>query len=100
MTERPPDAHRALREQLGVYALGHGTADERAVQRAWARAQAELDALLAAPAPTEQRRAELRDGWAGQYASTVGRGRTSQHVQSSRADVRAALRTSWKTSPP
>ncbi len=75
-------------------------ADERAVQRAWKRAQAELDALLAAPAPTEQRRAELRDGWAGQYASTVGRGRTSQHVQSSRADVRAALRTSWKTSPP
>lgn len=75
-------------------------ADERAVQRAWKRAQAELDALLAAPAPTAQRRAELRDGWAGQYASTVGRGRTSQHVQSSRADVRAALRTSWKTSPP
>ena len=34
MSDQPRDAHRGLREQLGVYALGHGTADERAAVRA------------------------------------------------------------------
>ncbi|WP_222195491.1 anti-sigma factor family protein [Modestobacter italicus] len=34
MTDQPRDAHRRLREQLGVYALGHGTPEERAAVRA------------------------------------------------------------------
>ncbi|GAA4337167.1 hypothetical protein GCM10023162_39290 [Klenkia terrae] len=42
--------HRELREQLGVYALGHGTADERAAVRAHldgcAACRAELAALV------------------------------------------------------
>jgi anti-sigma factor RsiW len=31
---QPDAAHRSVREQLGVYALGHGSADERAAVRA------------------------------------------------------------------
>lgn len=50
MSERPTDAHRSLREQLGVYALGHGTADERAAVAAHldgcAACRSELAALL------------------------------------------------------
>ncbi len=50
MNDEPGGAHRELREQLGVYALGHGTPDERAAVRAHldgcAACRAELAALV------------------------------------------------------
>ncbi|MGY1712447.1 anti-sigma factor family protein [Geodermatophilus sp. SYSU D00758] len=50
MSELPREEHRALREQLGVYALGHGTPEERAAVRAHldgcAGCRAELAPLL------------------------------------------------------
>ncbi|MCF6736112.1 anti-sigma factor [Blastococcus sp. KM273129] len=57
----PRQTHRELREQLGVFALGHGDAEERATVRSHlnkcAACRAELDelakvvALLAAVSP-------------------------------------------------
>jgi anti-sigma factor RsiW len=57
----PRETHRELREQLGVFALGHGDAEERATVRSHlnkcAACRAELDeltkvvALLAAVSP-------------------------------------------------
>lgn len=61
MRYSPRESHRELREQLGVFALGHGDAEERATIR-WhldgcAACRAELEelarvvALLAAVSP-------------------------------------------------
>jgi Putative zinc-finger len=58
VSERPTEAHRALRERLGVYALGHGTADERAAVRAHLDGCAACRAELAALTPLAAR---LRD---------------------------------------
>ena len=61
MTYSPPESHRELLEQLGVLALGHGDAEERAAVRSHllgcAACRAELEelekvvALLAAVNP-------------------------------------------------
>ncbi|CAB4899132.1 MAG: anti-sigma factor [Actinobacteria bacterium] len=51
--------HRELREQLGVYALGHGTADERAAVRAHVDGCAACRAELAALAPLRARLADV-----------------------------------------
>ena len=55
MSERPTAGHQALREQLGVYALGHGTADERAAVRAHLDGCAACRAELAALTPLATR---------------------------------------------
>ncbi len=47
--------HRELREQLGVYALGHGTPDERAAVRAHLDGCAQCRAELASLAPLRDR---------------------------------------------
>ena len=47
----PLDAHRSLREQLGVYALGHGTSEERSAVRAHLDGCAGCRAELAALTP-------------------------------------------------
>lgn len=59
MNERPADGHRALRERLGVYALGHGTADERAAVRAHLDGCAACRAELAALAPLAARLSDV-----------------------------------------
>jgi hypothetical protein len=59
VSERPTDAHRSLREQLGVYALGHGTADERAAVRAHLDGCAACRSELAALAPLATRLAAV-----------------------------------------
>ena len=59
MNERPTDAHRSLREQLGVYALGHGTAEERAAVRAHLDGCAACRSELAALAPLATRLADV-----------------------------------------
>ena len=51
--------HRELREQLGVYALGHGTADERAAVHAHLDGCAACRAELAALAPLRGRLADV-----------------------------------------
>jgi anti-sigma factor RsiW len=51
--------HRELREQLGVYALGHGTADERAAVRAHLDGCAACRAELAALVPLRARLADV-----------------------------------------
>ena len=63
MRYSPREAHRELREQLGVFALGHGDAEERATVRSHldgcAACRAELEelakvvALLAAVNPAD-----------------------------------------------
>ena len=65
MRYSPRETHRELREQLGVFALGHGDAEERATVRSHlnecAACRAELDelakvvALLAAVSPANLR---------------------------------------------
>lgn len=55
MSEQPRAVHRALREQLGVYALGHGTADERAAVHAHLDGCAACRAELAALTPLAAR---------------------------------------------
>ena len=62
MNGRPTDAHRALREQLGVYALGHGTAEERAAVRAHLDGCAACRAELAALTPVAARLADVDPG--------------------------------------
>ncbi|RFU19349.1 anti-sigma factor family protein [Geodermatophilus marinus] len=47
MSDLPREEHRSLREQLGVYALGHGTPQERAAVRAHLDGCAECRAELA-----------------------------------------------------
>ncbi|MBJ7450573.1 MAG: zf-HC2 domain-containing protein [Blastococcus sp.] len=59
MSEHPADAHRSLREQLGVYALGHGTADERAAVRAHLEGCAACRSELASLAPLATRLAAV-----------------------------------------
>jgi nitroreductase len=59
VSERPADGHRALREQLGVYALGHGAADERAAVRAHLDGCAACRAELAALVPLRDRLADV-----------------------------------------
>jgi hypothetical protein len=55
VSEHPTDAHRALREQLGVHALGHGTPEERAAVQAHLDGCAACRAELAALAPVARR---------------------------------------------
>lgn len=55
MNEVPGSAHRELREQLGVYALGHGTPGERAAVRAHLDGCSSCRAELAALAPLAAR---------------------------------------------
>ena len=59
MNDRRDDAHRALREQLGVYALGHGDTDERAAVRAHLDGCAACRAELAALTPLAARLADV-----------------------------------------
>ena len=62
MNGGPTDAHRALREQLGVYALGHGTAEERAAVRAHLDGCAACRTELAALTPVAARLADVDPG--------------------------------------
>ncbi|MCZ2861037.1 anti-sigma factor family protein [Blastococcus sp. VKM Ac-2987] len=55
----PPQEHRDIREQLGVYALGHGTAAERAAVRAHLDGCAACRAELAELSPLAPRLAGL-----------------------------------------
>ncbi|MPQ96340.1 anti-sigma factor [Modestobacter sp. I12A-02628] len=55
----PDPAHRAVREQLGVYALGHGTDDERAAVRAHLDGCAGCRAEVAALSPLAARLADV-----------------------------------------
>nr|WP_221204055.1 zf-HC2 domain-containing protein [Modestobacter versicolor] len=55
----PRDAHRGLREQLGVYALGHGTPAERAAVRAHLDGCAACRAELRELAPLASRLADV-----------------------------------------
>ena len=55
MSDEPGRAHRELREQLGVYALGHGTPEERAAVRAHLDGCASCRAELSALAPLAAR---------------------------------------------
>ena len=59
MTDLPQDAHRRLREQLGVYALGHGTPAERAAVGAHLDGCASCRAELAELAPLVGRLADV-----------------------------------------
>jgi len=59
VSERPDGAHRALREQLGVYALGHGDAAERAAVRAHLDGCAACRAELAGLMPIAARLADV-----------------------------------------
>ncbi|TYP83715.1 anti-sigma factor [Blastococcus xanthinilyticus] len=59
MSEPSPQEHRDLREQLGVYALGHGTAAERAAVRAHLDGCAACRAELAELAPLVPRLADV-----------------------------------------
>lgn len=59
MSERPADAHRSLREQLGVYALGHGSQEERAALRAHLDGCAACRSELAALEPLATRLADV-----------------------------------------
>ena len=55
MNGQPDAAHRSVREQLGVYALGHGSSDERAAVRAHLDGCAACRAELASLAPLAAR---------------------------------------------
>ena len=55
MNGQPDAAHRSVREQLGVYALGHGSSDERAAVRAHLDGCAACRAELAGLAPLAAR---------------------------------------------
>ena len=59
MSDLPRDAHRGLREHLGVYALGHGSPAERAVVRAHLDGCARCRAELAELTPVAQRLADV-----------------------------------------
>jgi len=59
VSDQPRDAHRALREQLGVHALGHGTPAERAAVRAHLDGCAACRAELAELAPLAGRLADV-----------------------------------------
>lgn len=59
MSDLPGDAHRALREGLGVYALGRGDADERAAVRAHLDGCAACRAELAELTPLVARLADV-----------------------------------------
>lgn len=59
MSDLPGDAHRALREGLGVYALGRGDADERAAVRAHLEGCAACRAELAELTPLVGRLADV-----------------------------------------
>ena len=59
MTDQPQDAHRRLREQLGVHALGHGTPDERAAVQAHLDGCAACRAELAGLVPLTARLADV-----------------------------------------
>lgn len=59
MSDLPGDAHRTLREGLGVYALGRGDADERAAVRAHLEGCAACRAELAELAPLAGRLADV-----------------------------------------
>ncbi|MDT0278370.1 anti-sigma factor [Blastococcus goldschmidtiae] len=59
MSDLPGDAHRRLREGLGVYALGRGDADERAAVRAHLDGCASCRAELAELTPLAARLADV-----------------------------------------
>lgn len=79
--------------------LARAAAEKRAAERQWRRAQAELEALVAGPPPTPERRAELRENWSSLAPTTV-RHAHHEHVQTSRQELRKTLLTSWRAPKP
>lgn len=74
MIGRYEDAHRELREQLGVYALGHGTPAERAVVGAHVNACSSCRSELIQLASTVSCLARMHPtDWAGRPAPIPGR---------------------------
>ena len=59
MSDLPPDVHRELREQLGVFALGHGDAADRAAIQAHLDGCADCRAVLADLVPLHARLADV-----------------------------------------